>query len=85
MCIKALEVDPWQLHSVPDHFKTQDMCDKAVRDDSFSLQFAPDLFVTQGQLKIWHDDNYSVDEWYDGYKKRKAQKAAIKEELIKMV
>ena len=30
MCIKALEVDPWQLKNVPDHFKTQEMCDKAV-------------------------------------------------------
>ena len=41
----------------------------------------------QKQLIIWHDDNeYCNDdeliEWYNGYKKRKAQKASIKEELI---
>ena len=41
----------------------------------------------QGQLKIWHDDDdYCKDdeliELYDGYKKRKAQKAKIKKELM---
>ena len=28
MCIKAVEVDPWQLKDVPDNFKKQKMCDK---------------------------------------------------------
>ena len=27
MCIKAVEVDPWQQKDVPDHFKTKNMCD----------------------------------------------------------
>ena len=45
MCIKAVEVDPWQLKDVPDHFKTQEVCDKAVRYYLFSLQFDPDWFV----------------------------------------
>ena len=59
---------------------------KAVRDDYFSLQFVPDWFVTQQQIKSWHDDDdYCIDDevigWYDGYKKCKAQKAKIKEEL----
>ena len=46
---------------------------------------------------IWYDDDYYYDdgnhwdndddenkffEWYNGYKKRKAQKANIKEELL---
>ena len=39
------------------------------------------------QIKTWHDDdNYCNDdeiiEWYEGYKKRKAQKAKIKEVLL---
>ena len=55
MCIKGVEVDPWQLYNVPDHFKTQEMCDKAVREDAFSLQHLPDCFVRQGQVKIWND------------------------------
>ena len=85
---KEIEVGPWQLYNVPDHLKTQDMCDKAGKDDFLSLQYVPDWFVTQGQVKIWHDDSEYHDdddeviEWYDGYKKRKAQKAKIKEELL---
>ena len=63
------------------------MCDNAVRDDSFSLQFVPDWFVTQQQIKIWHDeDDYCSDnetiKWYDGYQKRKSQKASIKDEFF---
>ena len=86
MCIEALEVDPWQLHDVPDYFKTKEMCDQAVKHDSYSLRFLPDWFVTQEQIEIWHNDTYYYNddeliEWYDAYKKRKAQKAKIKELL----
>ena len=41
--------------------------------------------MTQQQIKIWHDDDYWYDygvKRYDECKKRKAQKASIKEELI---
>ena len=53
----------------------------------FSLVCVPDWFLTQQQIKIWHDDvcycnDDEVIEWYDGYKRRKAQKASIKEELM---
>ena len=39
------------------------------------------------KLKLWHDyDDYCDDErpikWYEGYTKRKAQKALIKDELM---
>ena len=44
--IKAVELDPWQLKNVLEHFKTQEMCDYAAWEDSFSLQFVPDWFVT---------------------------------------
>ena len=63
------------------------MCDKAVRDDAFSLVCVPDWFVLQWQFKLWHDSNdwHDDDEiigWYKDYKKRKAQKVLIKEELM---
>ena len=72
------------------------MCDKAVKKDSSSLQFVPDWFVKREGVDMWHDDYDDDDgnhwddddnedkfsEWYDAYKKRKAQKALIKKELI---
>ena len=87
MPIKAVEVDTWQLESVPDQFKTLEMCDKTVREDPFCLQYVPDWFVTQQQVKIWLDDHDRVDddeiiEWYNDYKKLRAQKAQIKKELM---
>ena len=70
------------LKYVLDSFKAQDMCDKAVARSIFLLKFVTDWFVTQQQVKLWHDycDNDRLIEWYDGYKKRKAQKEKIKEE-----
>ena len=67
---------------VPNCLKTQDMCDNVVRDDAFSL-----VIVSQRQLKLWYDnddwyDDDEIIEWYDGYIKRKAQKAKIKEEFL---
>ena len=76
--------------------KHQEMCDKAVRDDPSSLQFVPDWFITMEGVDMWHDDYYDDEgdhwedddnednffEWHKGYKKRKAQKASIKEELL---
>ena len=49
--------------------------------------YVPDWFVTQGQLKLWHDNNYiyndeGLSKWYEGYQKRKAQKAKTKEEHL---
>ena len=83
------------FYCIPDCFKTQEMCDKAVKDDSFSLQFVPDWFIRRELVGLWHDDYYDDGgghwddddedkffEWYHGYKKRKAQKASIKEELL---
>ena len=69
------------------------MCDKAVKDDSSSLQYVADSFVTREWVDMWYDDYYDDDgdhwndenkffEWYDGYKKRKAQKPSIKEGLL---
>ena len=82
-CVKG----PYTLEFVPDHAKTQGMCDKAVRDGPFSLQFVSDWFVTQGQIKLWFDDDYYHDDdrlikWYEDHKKRKAQNAKIKDDLM---
>ena len=79
MCERAVWLGPSVLQLVPDHFKTQEICDDAVRDESFSLQYVPDWFVTQQQVKL--RDNRLIS-WYNGYQKRKAQKAKIKEELL---
>ena len=63
------------------------MCEKAVKDDPFSLRFVPGWFVKQQQIDVWYDDDYwyhddELIKWYESYKKRKAQKAKIKEELL---
>ena len=75
--------EPYFLASVPTGFKTQKMCDNAVREECLSLEFVLDWFVTKQQTKIWHDnDDRRLIKWYEGYKKRKAQKASIKKELM---
>ena len=43
--------------------------------------------MTQQQIKIWRGNNYVFNDeglikWYEGYQKRKAQKAQIKKVLI---
>ena len=80
-------MEPWLLKIIPDRFKTQQMCDKAVARSPYTLRFVPGWSVTQQQVKIWHDDSYYCDDdklikWYEDYKKRKGQKAQIKEELL---
>ena len=57
------------------------------------MQFVPDWFITKEWRDMWYDEYYDDDgdywdekdkffEWYDGYKKCKAEKAQIKEELM---
>ena len=89
ICERAVENEPDTLKFVPDHFKTQEICDKTVRDDSSSLQYVRDRFVTREGVAMWYDDSGYCDDdennffkWYDGYKKRKAQKASKKEDLL---
>ena len=56
------------------------MCDDAIGDDSSSLQCVPDWFVTREGVDMWYDDYYDDDsedkffEWYESYKKQKAEK-----------
>ena len=84
ICKEVVSVYPCLLEHVPDYLETEEMCDKAFWEYTFSLQYVLDWFVTQQKLKLLHDDHdYCNDdkliEWYDGYKKRKSQKAEIKE------
>ena len=75
MCSEAVEEEPWQLHHVPDQYKTQEMCDKVVWEGPFFLQYVPDWFVTQQQVNLWHDDSkYHDDDKFIGYKIRKPKK-----------
>ena len=58
-----------------------------MNNDPSSLQFVPDWAVRKQQLNILFDDHYWYHDdemigWYKGYKKRKAQKVKIKEELL---
>ena len=68
------------LEYVPDNFKIQKMCDDVVKKCLWLLERVPNWFVTKGKKKLWHDDAYyciddELIEWYNGYQKRKAQKA----------
>ena len=54
-----------------------------MREDPFFLVCVPDSFVTQGQVKLWHDDDYycndnELSKLYEGYQKCRTQKAKIK-------
>ena len=88
MCNEAVHREPSTLWYVPDPFKTQEMCDEAVKASGPCwLYGVPDWFVTQQQLKLWHDHAYycnddSLIKWYKDHKKRKTEKAKIKEELL---
>ena len=79
MCEKVVKESPWHLKHVPDHLKIQEMCKEVVDQRLYLLQHVPDWFVTQ-QVNPWHNDKRT--EWYEGYKKRRVQKAQIKKELM---
>ena len=89
MCEGAIEASSWQLKYVPDQYKTQEMCNKAVRDDPSTLRYVSNWLFTGEWVRMWYDESdYWADDddnffkWYEGYKKRKAQKASLKEELL---
>ena len=87
MCEKAVENDPEALEFVSAHFKTQEICNETIEVCPWSLEYIPDWLVTREAVDMWCDDvdyydEYNFFKWYEGYKKRKAQKASIKEELM---
>ena len=74
-----------QNQAVEDELQTLEFVpDKHMRGNLYSLQFVPDWLNTKEQLKIMGGDcnNIWFIKWYEGYKKRKTQKAKIKEELM---
>ena len=75
--------DPWQLHDVPNHIKTQEMCGNAVFGVSYSLQYVRNCFVTQELVEIWRDDqdycdNDELFEWYNSHRQSKSCKKETK-------
>ena len=60
------------------------MCEGVVKKYPCSLQCVPDWFVRQERIDQWHDYDHNdyFFEWYDGYQKRKVQKAKLREELM---
>ena len=90
ICERVVENKPETFQFIPNHFKTQEICDKAIKDDSSSLQYVPDWFVRREGVYMWYNDYYDDGDhwdddgnkdnfkWYDGYQKRKAQKASKK-------
>ena len=85
-CERAVEDEPYSLKHVPDHLKARGMCNKVVGACPWTLELVPDWFVAQQQIRLWRDSGHGNDEdfirWYNGYQKRKAQKAKIKKELM---
>ena len=77
MCDKAVKDDSSSLQFVPDWLVTQEQID--LWDDDTCFRWYDD-----GKDKFieFNDDEDNFLEWYDGYKKRKAQKSKIKEELM---
>ena len=64
---------------------------EAFQEDSSCLIYISDWFVKSQQVNLWYEDYYGDDnygviiKWYEGYEKRKAQKAKRKEELMPSV
>ena len=78
MCERAIEKDSCNLN-----FKTKKMCEGVVKKYPCALQFVLYWFVTREWLLMWYDDDEDkFFGWYDGYQKRRSQKAQIKKELI---
>ena len=63
----------------------QGICDRAVHNKPWLLKYVLDQFVTRQQLKFWDNHHCIGDGYikqYDGYQKREAQKASMKEESM---
>ena len=75
MCDDSVRDDPYSSKYIPDWFVTREGVD----------MWYDDYYDDDGNH--WDDDAYYCNEdnffeWYEGYRKRKAQKASIKEELL---
>ena len=75
MCEKVVEKGSWSLVHVPDQYKTQEMCNKAVEEYPWLLEYVPDNFKKQKMNAVKKNPHRLS-------KKRRVQKAKIKEELM---
>ena len=75
MCDKAVKEDSFSLEYVPDWFVTQEQI--GLWDDKCYEWY------DDGKDRFFDDDDEDNPfDWYEGYQKRKVQKASIKEELM---
>ena len=42
MCNEVVQIEPYALEFVTDHFKTQEMCNKVIKADLYTLRYVPD-------------------------------------------
>ena len=94
MCEDAVDAYPWALEFVPMELITQEMCNEAVKICTWSLVYVPDHclklqamwhedYLNAVIIKTWHYDD-KIIEWRNGYEQRKALKAKILEELLRV-
>ena len=75
-----------EVDDIPDRLKTQEMCsDKFHFSDE--VDDIPDWFITLEMIEIFSRPccagcDFEFDDWFNGYKERKAQKAQIRDELM---
>ena len=83
MCDDAIEEEPYKIHNIPNRFKTVWMCNKAIIRDPIAFKVIPDYLITCDMCTIsesYEGGIYKQD--VDAYKKRKEQRALIKEQII---
>ena len=83
MCDEAVRIEPRSFEFVPEHLKTQGMCIRVVKEGLWQLYSVPDWFAVLQEMCREDFDNYDyLIGWRNAYKKRKAQEAQIKKELM---
>ena len=75
MCERTVEKGSWSLVHVSDQYKTREMCNKAVKKNPWLLEYVPNNFK-KTKMKAVKKNPHRLS------KKRRAQKASIKEELM---
>ena len=74
---EVLSEESAKIRCVPDEFKSQEMCNDVVFENPTLIKHVMDWFVTAEMLEKCKDE-----EWFEGFRRCKAQKAKIKEDLL---